>query len=248
MNPGMNQGQPHHHVRFYVVLVTLVLGGIFLLLLINNNEGNSLTSFAVFSGEDAVPVDKPNGVTAETKEKVGKKSQEVEFSLTFDEAPEIKDEASISDFEVVTSDFGAKIYVNDDRLELNNLDQVTIKLSDFKGLFGSGRNGLSLDGTAKSLEVNGITLSSQGAIQLSFKDLSYDQLSIFGIKLENGLSFPTGDGELQVAEKLTYALEKDQLEMEYFHGRLTTGEEGVTAEGIARGIVVSGALLNMNLK
>ncbi|MEK6901200.1 MAG: hypothetical protein AABX37_02560, partial [Nanoarchaeota archaeon] len=65
------------------------------------------------------------------------------------------------------------------------------------------------------------------------------------------LELETGDGSLKVEEKLLYTLEQDNVKMQYFNGRLFIDrglDTHVNLDGVARGIAVSGALLNFNVR
>ncbi len=250
--------------RFYLVMTTLVIGGILFLLLMNNNDsGFSLTSSVIKS---ITPESDENTETSETasttddetssdfttsgiSKTLPKNSKEVDVKLSFDEIPRIKKDAKIGSMEISFSDLNSKIYVNKDRLELNT-KAATLNVGGFVGTLFIDGDHLSLDGTAKRLEVNGVSLSSAREIQLSFSSLEYDTLDIDQIELKD-MTLPTGNGYLSVSEKLQYTLEQDELKMYYFNGRLSVNKANITAvdlEGVARGISVSGALLNFNLQ
>ena len=160
----------------------------------------------------------------------------------------VKKDAKIENMEVQFTDAWTKIYVNGDKLELSNLEQVTLKIQKFSGKIDLSERGLSLDGKAKRLEVNGVTLTSRGDIAITFSNLHHQAFVIDAIELKTGLELPRGSGMLEVAGKLTYTLEQDEVTMEYFNGQLATGEDGVTIGGVASGIHVSGALLDLSLR
>ncbi len=243
---------PHSNVRFYVVLITLVIAGIFVVLLLNDDgTGHGLTNFAVADVAELIKEDSSNtdsgSESRNTATKYSNPKNEVDFSLTFDKVPQVNKNAKIERLDVAFQDFITKVYVNGDRLELNGLEEATLGINGFSGTILINTEGISLDGTAKKLEVNGVTLSSQGAIKVSFKGLGYTSLSTTDIELPGGIVFPQGNGELEVSDKLTYKLEQDQLSMSYYNGRISIDQEGVKAEGVASGIKVSGALLNFDL-
>lgn len=243
------QPHPHHHVRFYIVMVTLIVGAIFLLLLMNDKGSLGLTNLAVLQG--GAEEGEENQLLPELTQKEDKKAaSEVDFTLSFDEVPEIRveEKATAQEVEVTFRDFSSKIYVNDDRLELNNVEQAAVKIEGFEGAFVFDAAGLSLDGIARKLQVNGISLSSRGSLEISFKDLEYDTFIVNNIELQDGLHFPRGNGELKVANKLAYALEQDKIDMEYFNGKINVNDNGVSTEGVAKGIQLSGALLNVNVR
>ena len=253
----------HHHVRFYIVMATLVLAMVvFVLYLNDDNNGVSLTGAITgyVSGDEGTTETTTTQLSTQetnedssatpylTKEESGR---EVNIDLSFEEIPTVEQsKVKIKGMELRFDDLSTKINVNDDRLELNNLEEVNLRISDFSGDFSLDERGISLDGTTKILDVNGISLSSKKEISISFKDLDYSFLSIDEIELNN-LELPTGNGELKVSEKLTYELEQEEVKLNYFNGRLSINElngTGVNMLGIARGIDVSGALLDLNLR
>jgi len=258
--------KPHsqHHFRFYVLLTTLVLGGVLLVLLINNNSSD-LTGMAsgvslLEKGKDTLTTTVDDWNTedqtvdntedqASTTSTNSKYNANVDIDLTFDQVPEVgaNERTKIKEFTVKFRDFNTKIYVNNDRLELNNMEEVTLELDGFDGAFAFDEGGLTIDGTAKKLIVNGMTLSSKGSLKISFKKLGYEEFEISDIELKSGLVFPRGDGELKVSEKLTYELEMEQVDMDYFQGSIIADSERVSAQGVTHQIKVSGALLNLNL-
>ena len=244
MTKGVGQASGHQ-MRFYIVLTTLVIGAIFLLLVMNDKSSDGLTSFAVLKSDA-----KATPETDLAEKAITKKAPEVTFELAFDEVPDLSlnDQAKVKNVLLSSHDLATKIYVNADRLELTNLDAVNLEIGDFEGMIVLDQGGISMDGSTRRLKVNGVTLASRGTIQISFKDLQYEQFVLANIQLKNGISFPTGSGELKVADKLTYSLDQDQLKADYFEGRIATAEEGISVEGVASGVQVSGALLNFDLK
>ena len=265
----------HHHkkhtFRFYVVLTTVVLAAIMVVLLFNNNpDSENLTSLAVsqIDGEElpektsaaskiirTLPVRKSSALSIPDQDgKEGSQSSssyanEVELSLEFDQIPTVKKEIKTKQMALTFDDLTTKINVNKDKLELSNLKEVTLTVEGFEGDVDFDHLGMSLKGTAKSIAVNDVTLSSKGEIDLSFDDLDYETLSIEEIELSD-LSLETGDGMLKVADKLTYELEKESMKVVYFNGKLDV-DRGVDTklalDGVARGVGISGALLNLNL-
>ena len=249
--------------RFYLVMTTLVIGGILFLLLMNNSDsGFSLTSSVIKSitpgdSEDTTDTqttiveedDSSDSTGSVVMKDLPKNSKEVDVKLSFDEIPRIKKDAKIGTMQISFSDLNSKIYVNKDRLELNT-KAATLNIGGFVGTLFIDGDHLSLDGTAKRLEVNGVSLSSAREIQLSFSNLEYDTLNIDQIELKD-MTLPTGNGYLSVSEKLQYTLEQDEVKMYYFNGRFSVNKANITAvdlEGVARGVSVSGALLNFNLQ
>ena len=266
MNMPAPSGAPKHHTRYYIVMITLVLGGIFLLLLMNDEEGRlaitgstvglfkNATDAAVESNEDAGEEEQDSATirtTTQTLEKqLEKSSREVDFSLTFDRIPRVIKEAKLDELQIQFSDASSAISVNGDRLELSELDEMTMNVLGFNGKVNFNENDISLDGSAKRLEVNGISLSSRDKIKLAVNGLSYEALTINNIELKD-IEFDNGDGSLKVGEKLTYELEQDRMKLYYFNGLVAINKRNDTAvnlEGVARGISISGALLDFTVR
>ncbi|HLC71480.1 MAG TPA: hypothetical protein VJI32_05715 [Candidatus Nanoarchaeia archaeon] len=254
-------GHEKSHLRFYLVMVTLVVGGILFLLFMNDSEKFSLTSAIVGShknesgGEELLTNEEifsaDEGAIDEVfSKKIEQNANEVDLTLSFDEIPNVAKKSKIRDIELHFTNPGAKINVNNDRLELNNLDEVILKIEGFNGDISLQRLGFSVDGTAKSINVNGIALSAKTQMKVSFTDISYDYLSLEDIQLEE-VEFPVGSGELKVSEKLTYSLEQDTLKIFFFNGKMVIDRDAdtlLTLEGVAKGVSAGGALLNFNLR
>src|SRR3989344_6748204 len=139
-----SQTSPHHHhsryVRFYLVMITLVLGGIIFLLALNNNNsvgGFSLTGSSVGIFENN-SVEKNTDALAKILPKDQSKvkntdslAKEVSTSLTFTQIPAINQEVDVEEIELSFSNVNAdtKIKINNDLLELNQLDDVNVRIS-----------------------------------------------------------------------------------------------------------------------
>lgn len=253
--------QEKSHLRFYLVLITLVVGGILFLLFMNDSEDFSLTSaiVGVYKNESGgeEPILEEDIFSADVEaidevfsKKIERNANEVDLELSFDEIPMVKKEAKIKNIELHFTDSGTKININNDRLELQNLAEVSLKIDGFQGEVELQQLGFSLAGTAKSIRVNDISLSSKTQIKISFTDLNYNYLSLEDVQLDE-VDFPIGNGQLQVSEKLSYTLEQDTLKIFFFNGRMVVDREAGTVlnlEGVAKGISAGGALLNLNLR
>ncbi len=262
----MYNQQPHpqkSHLRFYIFMSALVLGGIFLLLFLNDESKNSLTSFTVKELTDGVLKENKTETTEEIKEQsseekiekvfteeIKKNPKEVSVALSFDRIPFVRKEAKIKEMRIIFEDLTTKIKVNNDKLELSNLEEVTLLVNGFEGEIDFNEKAISLNGIAKSITVNDFTLSTKEEIKVAFEDLTYRSFVIEEIELMD-LEIDNGEGELKVEEKMTYALEQDEIKMYYFNGMISVDkgtEESLQLEGVARGVSISGALLNLNLR
>lgn len=250
----------HYHLRFYVIMITVVIIGIFFLLLANDSQDFNLTSAMIGvvndSSQPSVEIDDEGPVvfesfTKESKAKtVGKDFKEVSYLLFYDHIPTIKQETIVGEVVLGFADLSTNIDVNGDRLELSNLQEVVLQIKDFEGDIDFDQQSFSLDGTAKGLAINNIALSSKGEIEISFDNLEYNFLSLDNVELTM-LEMPRGNGQVTIAEKLTYGLEQDLLSLYYFNGLMIVDFEAdstLQMEGIARGIDISGAILDFNIK
>jgi len=251
-----HEQQQQHSLRFYIVMTTVVVVGIIFLLYWNESKDFSLTSAIVGVVKNDTRENDGQTVTdTESLENAFGKSarrntREVDISLLFDQIPAVRQDAKVQDLEVRFDNLNTKITVNNDRLELNNLQQVTLRMKGFNGQLDLDKVSFSVAGTAKSIEVNDIALSSKGEIKIAFDDLQYDYLEFEDLMLDS-LELPHGNGQLTVADKLTYELEQDEVKIYLFNGKVVvdrSAAEVLALEGIAKGISVSGALLDLNLQ
>ena len=265
----MLQPRPvHHSLRFYIVLITLVIGGIFIFLLMNSDGTSKLSSAVVGTTENAILEDAdtfdPEGffsTSEEQKELVINEDEEdifkealdinqIDFTLNFNQIPSIEKEARIEEMSLRFEDLTTNININNDKLELNNLKDVNLKIKGLVGEINLNEYGASVTGTARRIEVNDIALSSLGEIELSFENLNYKYLKIDEIELQD-LELNDGEGELNVGDKLTYNLDNEKIQVHYFNGQIAINREDGTnldLNGIAKGVSVSGDLLDLKLR
>ena len=245
-------GSSHGHLRFYIIMTTVIVGVLLVLLLMNDSDDFSLTSAIVGIGKENQTTELTESTAGESDDSPAlskRGNKEVDIQLSFDQIPSVHKEAKVQEIELKFDDLSTKINVNDDKLELNNLQEVTLTIKEFNGELDLDDLGFSLDGSAKSIEVNGISLSAKGELKISFSKLDYDYVRLENVELQE-LELPTGDGQLTAAEKLTYTLEQDKVDIFYFNGRVIADrltETRVNLEGVAKGITVSGALVNFDL-
>jgi len=231
----------------------------------NNGEGTSLTS-ALTGESDSGFFDNAENILLDENERetvlgetttkktirkeLEKATHEVEITLSFDRVPNIRKEAKIELLELKFDDLTTKINVNNDKLELNDLKEVNLKIEGFEGWLDFDELGISIEGKAKRIEVNDIALSSKGEIRLSFEDLDYQYLEIGEIELKS-VELAKGDGELEITEKLSYSLEQEEVRIAYFDGQLIIDRSFDTNTefiGFARGIGINGEILSLSLR
>ncbi len=174
---------------------------------------------------------------------------EAQTSLTFDTVPLIKKQVRLDEVSVVFEDLPQNLYVNDDRLQLGNIGEVTFVVQGFNGEMSLG-DGFSLNGHAKRIELNGISLSTEKEIKLAFNNINYQQLKVESVELK-GVTFPRGSGQLDVGGKLSYTLSNEGLKIDLFRGSLTIDKESdkvIQMEGITQGVSVSGESLGVDVR
>lgn len=248
------ENYPQHHMRFYIVMATLVVAAILVLLFLNDQKGLGLTSAIVgMAGNDTFDTSDStspfDNVQDSFGKKVAKNGKEVAMEISFDQVPSLRQEAKIKDIQLKFSDLTTRIDVNNDKLALNNLQEVTMTIKEFSGKVDFDKVGFSLDGEAKAIEINNIALSSAGQIKISFDNLNYNYFDLEELKLSE-FELPIGNGELKAAEKLTYNLEQDKVKLYFFNGKVIVDHNDdplLKMEGIAKGAGISGALLDLSL-
>jgi len=189
-------------------------------------------------------------VKDEIQKEMQKDSRVVEMSLSFNQIPQVNKEAKLDQMELSFDDLTTRINVNDDKLELNNLQEVTLKIEGFVGDFRFDSTGLSLNGKAKRLEVNDVALSAKKDIEISFDNLDYQSLKVGSIELQD-VTLEEGDGQLSVEDKLSYTLEGEAISLYYFSGKLDIDRSlgtALTLDGMAQGLGVSGDLLRLDVR
>ncbi len=262
------QGNPQSskpHLRFYIFMVTLVVGGLFFLLYLNDGEEgastsliSAITGYAAGNAENETAAANPaEEFDQEFNKLLGEGSKlknyrSVPLQLSFNQVPVVQKEAKTRKVELEFNDLTTTIMVNGDKLELKNLKEVELSIEDFTGLVDFGSSELSLSGTARRIEVNGVAFSSEKEVPIAFQGLNYKHLHISDLELKD-LDLGKGYGELTVGEKLRYALEDEEVKMLYFKGALTIDKEArnstaLVLEGEVRGIYTGGELLTFTLR
>lgn len=258
---GASQGGHRSHLRFYIFMVTLVLGGLFFLLYSNEGrDGNGFVSAIVGYSENVS--EKLSGqseeldIAEELNQLVGEGSKpktyrNVPLSLSFNKIPTVDKNATMEGVNLEFDDLSTTILINGDKLELKNLKEVSLSITEFIGQVHLEASELSLSGTAKGIEVNNIAFSSENSLPISFQGLNYQHLQLLNIELKD-LELPRGSGELRVGEKLRYTLEDEELKMLYFKGALIvdkkySNESNLLLEGDVKGLYDNGDLLTFIL-
>lgn len=252
MTGGHPSIRPQHHVRFYIFMITLVIIGVFFVLYANNDDtGTSIGSAIVGYAVGDTNTKKLEQASLKIKNNEGiKTSKEISISLSLDIVPAVSQETSIDAVTLLFNKPETVIRINNDKLELNSLEEVDFRVISFAGTFSLEGDKLSLSGDAKGIEVNGLKFSSEEVIKISFEKLDYILLNVSGIKLD-GLKFTQGNGEIKVGEKLSYPLQDEELVILNFKGAVKIDENSnsslLSLKGNAGSISISGGLLDFNL-
>ncbi|MBI2668749.1 hypothetical protein HYX14_02820 [Candidatus Woesearchaeota archaeon] len=256
----MSEGHVSHqsHTRFYVVLITIVIGVIFIVLMLDNNKNQSLSgALAGTVGDERQEKDTVAGdssavsgsASAATKIKA-KSGRDLAFTLAFSDVPTVKSKAKIQSVAVTFNQVPDQITINDDKLELSNLQQVTLEMLGYEGALEFSGHGLSVDGTAGKIKVNDVALVSKGKIDIAFSGLPYTWLKVEDLQMSN-LPLGEGDGNVQVGERLNYELKNDDVTVNDFEGALTVDRNAqrvLALAGTTSGIEVSGDVLGLNIR
>ncbi len=259
-NQAPQQGHKSH-LRFYIFMVTLVLGGLFFLLYANGHRDTSTGFVSAIVGYAGNATEK---VTGPKEQNVGQELAQlanegskvnlyrtIPLALTFNRIPTFEKNATVDDVNLEFNDLSTTVKVNGDKLELNNLREVKLSIHNFVGTVDLKSSEVSLSGTARGISINGIAFSSEKNVPISFQGLDYKFLQLQNIELKD-LELPRGDGKLKVGEKLQYTLESEELKMLYFKGSLTadknsTSNPQLTLEGDVKGIYDNGDAITFML-
>ncbi len=254
------QPQKNHHMRFYIVMATLVIGGIFFFLLMNNNGGSFTSTVGkVVDGtvlSDGTDSTSENGAITDavsllsSTSSVSKDAHQVSVKLDVDQIPVFSQKVTVSDISATFKGVDNQISVNNDRLELHNLNSVELKISGFDGQVSLDGAGLGIDGTARRIEVNGVVLASAKDIKVAFGKIAYDSMTLDQIVLSD-LSVASANGQINAADRLTYALQGESVGLYNVAGSLTVDHAtsaGTHFEGTARGIDLNGDALSLQVR
>lgn len=277
---GANTAHPHHNLRYYLILTTVVVGAIFLVLYLNDGKLNP-TGSAVSSVffDDAVTEAVSNSAQNVKKSIVAKVSpsvaeeveeQEVEpeetikpkristkstskevldhdLTLSLDTIPLTQQEDLELDLlDVTFLEHDTEIRINDEEvLSLQDLSSVTLTISNFKGDLVVDSLGLSVAGVGSELIVNGVILSTDDSMKISFVDLDFSSLRLSEVEFSN-FEFDESEGSLEVDERFQFGIvDDDVLLLENFLGEATYergSSESVDLVGQVSSFALDGSL------
>jgi hypothetical protein len=222
--------------------MTTVIVGVILILLLFNDQGelNLWTGGTIGVGDEekASTIEKPeNNALERISKKAGVKAQ-----LSFDTAPKVKEETDLRSINLIFDGLSTKIKVNEEELAMKGLKEVEMIIDNFEGEIEFNEVSISLTGNGEKMMVNGIEISTQGKIEISFDNLAYEKLKIEDGKF-NDLEFGRGSGKLLVGEKMEYNLNNEKISITSFEGDLSVGmseENLIVLDGELKGISVDG--------
>ena len=243
-----------NNLRFFIILGTLFIAGIFLLLLVND-KGFSLTSAIVGSPDEEGEVlyDSDPLMAINYKNSIHSNvdvAKEISLDLMFDGVPELKEEKTkVEHISVDFTNLETEISINGDQLQLQNIQNASLVISGFEGDMLVNGGIISLEGKAKKISINGISLSSLKELEISFTNLPYDSISLVEVNL-NSIEFPRGSGSLKVGDRLDYPLKDDLITIGSFDGNVLLSKEEVekvSFVGFSTGVVVQGQDFNFGI-
>ncbi|MAF98985.1 MAG: hypothetical protein CMH61_00070 [Nanoarchaeota archaeon] len=231
-----------HHRRFYIFMTTIVVGAILVLMVINDDgQFDILTSASVGidSLEDVVQFDEDTGTYLV-------KDNEITLRIETSTIP-VTDggKVAVQTLTINSRDINNKIRINNEVLEVQNLEEITLALEGFVGDVSFDDFILTLSGEVNRASVNGVGISTAGRLAISFDRLSYDSLNVEGIRLPTATLYAT-DGKLIIPDKLDYGLAGDDVHLTDFLGNFNIGsgeESFVVLDGQVKGVSVAGGLI-----
>ncbi len=267
---GAQKAHPHHTLRYYLILTTVVVGAIFLVLYLNDgrlNPTGSVTN-SLFGEDVAETIDagaekvkdtinlKSQGVevtdeepepkkVTKTKRSSSKNVLDHALSLTLDTIPLTQQENIQLDLlDVTFQEHDTEIRINNDEvLSLQDLSTVTLTISNFEGDLVVDSLGLSLAGEGQELIVNGVILSTDETMKISFVDLDFSALTLSDVEFSD-FEFKDSAGSLELDERLTLDIsDNDELTVEGFLGEMVysrQASESISLEGQISGLLLDG--------
>ncbi len=262
------------NLKFYIVVALVVVGALGLLFIFKDggltggaiadlgtdelgtsgsDSGSSSSSFFESSPdeEDAGGSElEERPLEKVFKQEVSRGTRDVPVTLSFNKVPPLSKKIAVKEMVLVFDDLTTSIQVNNDRLELNNLQAVTLDIADFEGEFVLGSDSsLSLQGNARRIGVNGVALESGRDMEIAFSNLEFKKLEIKSVQLKDVI-VPAGEGTLSVGGKLTYNLKDERAAVYYFTGSMVVGSGDAVfkLDGTTRGASIDGDVVTISVK
>lgn len=172
----------------------------------------------------------------------------IAFELDFSKVPDIDATVSLSDLRIQAEALGSSIRINGDLVEAKT--SVTIDLSEFVGRMKVNEHTVSLEGTISQIHLNGVSLLSETEIEIEIDALTYQEIETQDITFSY-LYLPSGDGDLQAINRLSYELEDDAIDIYDFYGEMTISDDESTPfslQGDAESLESSSNLLQLGIQ
>jgi len=233
-----------------MILGTVLVVGIFVLLLLNDDgttlTGNvaGLTTIDESSADVLETLEEGDGLGTTAEKKTSKKSSKIDhsFALAIDSTPEtVQENAEVEDLTITFTDLDTVIKVDDDELSLRDLEGVRLSISEFEGDFVIDNYGFTAKGTGKELVVNGVVLSADKTMDISVQRIDFDSLNLESALLSE-MTFEDAFGDLTLQEKLTYAIEGEDVSIGSFSGNMLLNKEGSNLDGKVSDFNLEGGL------
>lgn len=209
-----------HRMKTFGIIVILILMviGLGTLMFLDFNGENGITGWitAIGGGDNA------GTETIAGEETADGFQLDPEFSLTLNQVPSIGEEKINADLlKLNFQNSGTTINLNEEELSLSDMSDVVLQIKDFEGTLKLNDDGLlTLDGEGKELVANGVTLSTQRTLDVSFQGLDYDTLVLDNAEISD-LYFNDATGQVALNGKLAYQLETEDLSVTGFEGDIS---------------------------
>ncbi len=240
------ESHSHHknHRRFYILMTTVIVGALLILMFINDKGSFSMTGSSI-GFEDNFEEE-----TTKDSETTSRSKGDIDLVLNYDSIPEINEEkTSLKTIKISFKDMDTKIKINEEEVELRGLETSNIEINNFKGGLNFDEISLSLNGAGDKITINGMTISTKRAMEISFSGLVYETLELTEVGI-NSIYLEDGNGKVIVNEKMEYVLDYDEkIKLNNFYGDFSAGlsnQSEVILEGIVSSLSVDGDL-NLNL-
>ncbi len=162
---------------------------------------------------------------APTNKKLRNQEGAVDFVLEFSRVPVIKGIVSLDSLSISTK-LSSQVLIDKNKLKVKDQTKTTIEMQGYSGSFILDEGGMTLDGESFDLSINGISLSSDSTLPVSFTDLDYSDLNIKSKNVKfKSVSFPSGRGKIKIADRLDYNLKDDAITIYNFSGTFAVNKD-----------------------
>lgn len=187
----------------------------------SNDESNQPESQLDSPSSDSLDKDPESPITDVDTSRT---EDPIAFELEFSNVPEVDAKISLSEISLTSNYIGSSIRLNGDLLEADS--EVTVDLSNFLGRLRINEHTVSLDGSISQIKLNGVSILSDSEIEIEVDALSYSSVTTDEISFSY-MFLHSGEGTLEVIDRLTYELDSDSLDLYDYYGSMivTTGDK-----------------------